>query len=136
MEKVIKLEIPVRRAKGSQGDITVEWSLFQNDSSDTLDFISPTSGMLSMADGQWKDSLILNIDNNGEGAPESVIWVKLENPTGGALLATSDKTTAKILLASNVTDKHSKWIIVAVGVFVAAMAVLFLASWGIGWHIV
>ena len=124
VENSTKLEIPVRRSKGSQGDITVKWSLFQNDSSDSLDSIWPKSGMVSMVDGQWKDSFTLNVDNGTE-APESVIWVRLENSTGGALLASRDETTAKILLTSSVTDSPSKWIIIAVSVFVASIIVLF-----------
>ena len=133
--KATKLEIPVRRSKGSQGNITVQWSLFQNDSSDSLDLIWPTSGKVSMTDGQWNDSFILNVDNDRKQAPESVIWVQLENPTGGALLASRDKTTAKILIASNLRanqSNQSKWILITVSVCVASLLVLSLAVfWGI-----
>lgn len=130
VEKVTKLEILVRRSKGSQGNIIVEWSLYQNDSSDSLDLIQPRSGKVSMIDGQWNESFILNVDNEME-APESVIWVKLENPTGGALLAPRDETTAKILIASNLKAQHSEKISVVIGSSVACIIVLLTVSYGI-----
>lgn len=129
VERVTKLEIPVRRSKGSQGDITVEWSLYQDDSSDSFDLIWPTSGKVSMTDGQWSDSFILDVDNDRKEAPESVVWVQLENPTGGALLASRDKTTTKILVVSNLRAHHSNWITVTVGACVACV-VLLLAVFG------
>ncbi|KAL9987460.1 hypothetical protein ACROYT_G001773 [Oculina patagonica] len=134
VETVTKVEIPVRRSKGSQGDITVEWSLYGNDSSDSLDLIQPTSGKVFMTDGQWNESFILIVDNEVD-VPESVIWIQLENPTGGALLASRDKTTAKILIASNSRAQHrkqiSKWIFTAVGSGVACVIVLLVVSCGI-----
>ena len=132
--RVTKLDIPVRRSKGSQGDITVEWSLYRNDSSNSLDQIQSTSGKVSMTDGQWNESIILDVDNE-MAAPESVIWIQLENPTGGALLASRDKTTAKILIASNVraqrSKQSSKWTYTAVGSCVAFVIVLVAVSFGI-----
>ncbi len=134
VETVTKVEIPVRRSKGSQGDITLEWSLYGNDSSDSLDLIQPTSGKVFMTDGQWNESFILIVDNEVD-VPESVIWIQLENPTGGALLASRDKTTAKILIASNSRAQHrkqiSKWIFTAVGSGVACVIVLLVVSCGI-----
>lgn len=134
VEMVTKLEIHVRRSKGSQGNITVSWSLYQNDSSNSLNFIQPTSGKVSMTDGQWNESFILNVDNEME-APENVIWIQLENPTGGALLASRDKTTVKILVASNLRTQHSKkiskWTSVVAGSCVAGVIVLMIVSCGI-----
>ena len=126
--KVTKLEIPVRRSKGSQGDITVKWSLYVNDSSDSLDLIWPTSGRVSMTDGQWNNSFILNVANDRRQAPESVVWIQLENPTGGALLASRDKTTAKILIASNLREDQSTWVISTISVSVAIVMAVFIAS--------
>lgn len=128
---VTKLEILVRRSKGSQGDITVEWSLYGNDSSDSLDLIWPTSGKVSMTDGQWNDSFVLNVDNDRRQAPESVVWIQLGNPTGGALLASRDKTTTKILIASNLRADQSTWIITTISVCSALVIVLFVVSCGI-----
>lgn len=130
VEKVTKLEIRVRRSKGSQGNITVEWSVYENGSSDSLDLIQPRSGNVSLTDGQWNESFVLNVDNEIE-APESVIWVKLENPTGGAVLASRDKTTAKILIASNLKARHSTKISVVIGSSVACVIVLLVVSYGI-----
>lgn len=126
--KVTKLEITVRRSKGSQGDITVEWSLYGNVSSDSLDLIWPTSGKVSMTDGQWNNSFILNVANDRRQAPESVAWIQLENPTGGALLASRDKITTKILIASNMRADQSTWIITTISVCAASVMVLFVAS--------
>lgn len=134
MEKVTKLEIRVRRSKGSQGNITVPWSLYQNDSSNSLDLIKPTSGKVSMTDGQWNESFTLSADNEME-TPERVIWIQLENPTGGALLASRDKTTIKILITSNLRAQHnkkiSKWVPIVAGSCVAGVIVLLGVSCGI-----
>lgn len=132
--RVKKLEIPVRRSKGSQGDITVQWSLYQNDSSDSLDLIWPQSGKVSMTDGQWNDSFILTVDNDRKQAPEGVIWVQLEDPTGGAQLASHAETTLKITIASNKRPDHETWIITTVCVCVASVVVLLVASYGIKRH--
>ena len=126
--KVTKLEIPVRRSKGSKGDITVEWSLYVNDSSESLDLIWPTSGKVLMIDGQWNNSFILNVANDRKQAQESVVWIQLENPTGGALLASRDKTTARILIASNTREDQRTWIIITISVSAASVMVLFVAS--------
>ena len=134
VEIVTKLEIPVRRSKGSQGNITVEWSLYGNDSSESLNQIQPTSGKVSMTDGQWNESFILNVDNEME-APGSVIWIELKNPTGGAMLASRDKTTARILITSNFRSQHRKgvstWTLTVVGSCVACVIVLLTVSCGI-----
>ena len=128
-QKVTKLEIPVRRSKGSQGEITVQWSLYHNHSTDTVDLIWPSSGTISMVDGQWNDSFIVNVANNRKEVPESVVWVQLEDTTGGALLASRDETTTKILIASNIRDNHGEWIIIVVSVCVASVFVLLAVSW-------
>ena len=134
VEKVTELEIPVRRSKGSQGNITVQWSLYENNSEDSLDLIWPTSGKLAMKDGQWNGSFILNI-NNRIKTPESVMWVQLENPTGGALLASRDKIIAKILIASNLSPHHgertSVWVPVTIGTSVACVIALLGVFFGI-----
>lgn len=81
-------------------------------------------------DGQWKESFTLNVDNEIETS-ESVIWVKLENLTGGALLGSTDKTTAKILIVSNLKVQHNKKISVVIGLSVAGVIVLLAVSFGI-----
>ena len=128
-QKVTKLEIPIRRSKGSQGDITVQWSLYHNASSDSADLIWPSSGTVSMADGQWNDTFVVNVANNRKEAPESVVWIQLEETSGGALLASRDETTAKILIASNMRNNDGRWIIIVVSVSVASVIVLLAVSW-------
>ena len=109
--QVTKLEIPVRRAKGSLGDVTVHWSLYQNESSHSVELLWPTSGKITLSDGQWNDSLIVSVDNK-EKSPESVVWVQLDKTTGGAVLASRDQTTAKILIAANERPGASwRWIV-------------------------
>ena len=104
--------------------------MYQNGSSDSLHLIKPRSGNVSLTDGQWQESFILDVDNDIETS-ESVIWVKLENPTGGALLGSSDKTTAKLLIASNLKVQHSKKISVVIGSTVGGVIVLLIVSFGI-----
>ena len=111
--QVTKLEFPVRRAKGSLGDITVQWSLYENKSSHSVEFLWPTSGKITLTDGQWNDSFIVSVDNNKKEAPESVVWVQLDKTTGGAVLASRDQTTAKILIAANESHGTSwRWIVI------------------------
>ena len=123
-QKGTKLEIPVRRSKGSVGDITVQWSLYHNDSSDSVDLLLPSSGTIYMTDGQWNGSLIINVANNREKVPDSVVWVQLDDITGGALLASRNETTAKIIIASTVRGNNGEWIMIVVSVSVALVVVL------------
>ena len=127
-QKVTKLEIAVRRSKGSQGDITVHWSLYHNDSSESADLIWPSSGTVSMTDGQWSESFIVNVANNRKEVLESVVFVQLEDATGGALLASRDETTAKIVIASNMRNNHGEWIIIVVSACVASVIALLTVS--------
>lgn len=110
--QVTKLEFPVRRAKGSLGNVTVHWSLYQNESSHGVELLWPTSGKITLSDGQWNDSFIVSVDNDKEESPESVVWVQLDKTTGGAVLASRDQTTAKILIAGNERPGTSwRWIV-------------------------
>lgn len=127
--QVTTLEIPVRRAKGSQGDITVQWSVYQNDSSHTATLLWPTSGKISLADGEWNESFKLNIDNDKKKAPESVIWVQLDKTTGGAVLASRDQTTAKVLIAGVEGEQTWIWIVTGVGGALLLGLVIVILLW-------
>ena len=127
---VKKLEFPLRRAKGSQGDITVQWSLYKNDSSDSMEIVWPKSGEVFFTDGQWTDSFIINIDNDEEEGQQSVVWVQLDEATGGAVLASRDQTTTKILITGN--EKKSgawRWIVTGVCLGVLLIFVAALVYW-------
>ena len=128
--QVTKLEIPVRRAKGALGDVTVHWSLYQNESS-RVELLWPTSGKVTLSDGQWNESFIVSVDNGKEEAPESVVWVQLDKTTGGAVLASHDQTTAKILIAGNERSGTSwRWIVtVACSGMLLILLVVVLVWW-------
>ena len=123
--QVTKLEIPVRRAKGALGEITVHWSLYQNESS-RVELLWPTSGKVTLSDGQWNDSLIVSVDNDKDEAPESVVWVQLDKTTGGAVLASRYQTTAKILIAGNERSGTS-WIWIVTGACSGLLFILLVA---------
>ena len=120
--RVTKLEFQLRRAKGSQGDITVQWSLYQNDSSDSMELLWPKSGQVSFTDGQWNHSFIINVDNNEEEVQQSVVWVQLDETTGGAVLASPDKTSAKILITGN-EEQTGTWRWIVTGVFCGVLLI-------------
>ena len=115
------------------GNITVQWSLYHNDSSRKIDLIWPSSGKLFIKDGQWNDSITLNIASDEWGMPESVIWVSLHNATGGALLASKDETTAKIIILSTAwhSDGKRKITVMVVSLCVATVVVLLALVWRI-----
>ena len=81
-----------------------------------------------MTDSQWSESFIVNVANNRKEVPESVVFVQLEDATGGALLASRDETTAKIVIASNMRNDHGAWIIIVVSVCVASVIALLTVS--------
>ena len=126
--KVTKLKIPVRRSKGSKGDITVQWSLHHNRSSVSADLIWPTFGKLSIGDGQWNTSLELNVADNKTRLPGSVIWVQLKEVTGGALLASEDKATAKIVIVSNTKSNKRKWLIIILVPSLGTVVIIILIA--------
>lgn len=132
-EEVTELEMPLRRSKGSQGDITVQWVLSYNDSLDNTDLVWPLAGNVSMTDGQWNDSIIINVANNRKEIPATVIWVQLEKAIGGALLASRNETITKIIIASTMKNKHEEvkenrtgWRIIVISVCVLATASVLL----------
>ena len=128
--QVTKLEIPVRRTKGALGDVTVHWSLYQNEST-RVELLWPTAGKVTLSDGQWNESFIVSVDNDKEEAPESVVWVQLDKTTGGAVLASHDQTTAKILIAGNErSDSSRRWIVTgACAGLLFILLVLVLVWW-------
>ena len=128
--QVTKLYIPVRRAKGALGDVTVHWSLYQNHSS-RVELLWPTSGKITLSDGQWNESFIVNVDNDKDEAPESVVWVQLDKTTGGAVLASHDQTTAKILIAGSERPGTS-WIWIVIGAC-AGLLFIFLVVLLVWW---
>ena len=132
-QTVTELEVPLRRSKGSMGNITVQWSLYHNDSRRKIDLIWPSSGKLSIKDGQWNDSITLNIASDEWGMPESVIWVALHNATGGALLASKDETTSRIIILSTAwhSDGKQKITVMVVSLCVATVVVLLALFWRI-----
>ena len=127
-KQVTKLELPVRRSKGSQGNIGVRWSLYENSSTDPHNLLWPASGEISMTDSQWNDSFVINVANDKEETTEHVIWVQLDKTTGGAVLASHDQITAKILIASNQKSSYTHWLIigVCVGVLLVFVVVVVL----------
>ena len=118
------------------GNISVQWSLYHNDSRREIDLIWPSSGKLSIKDGQWNDSITLNIASDEWESPESVIWVALHNATGGALLASKDETTAKIIILSTAwnSDGKRKITVMVASLCVATVVVLVVISWCIFFH--
>ena len=137
--QVTKLEFPVRRAKGSSGNVTVEWSLYQNESSHSVEFLWPTSGNITLSDGQWNDSFVVNVENDKKDAPEMVVWVQLDNATGGAVLASRDQTIAKILIAGNersgerATNERPgtswRWIVTGVCSGLLVILIIVIVAW-------
>ena len=87
-----------------------------------------------MKDGQWNDSFILTVDNDRRQAPEGVIWVQLENPSGGALLASPYETTLKITIASNQRPDQETGIITTVCISVVSVLVVLVASYVVKRH--
>ena len=87
-----------------------------------------------MKNGQWNDSFILTVDNDRRQAPEGVVWVQLENPSGGALLASPDESTLKITIASNQRPDQETWIITTICVCVVSVLIVVVASYGIKRH--
>ena len=110
------------------------WSLFHN-TSDHLGMVWPHNGMIDMKEGQWNSSIHLNVASEDKELPEQVVWVQLDNTTGGAVLALRDQTQTKILIGSNIKDvpnvapSHMLWIIVGLSVGGALAVVLIFAVW-------
>ena len=110
------------------------WSLFHN-TSDYLGMVWPHNGMIDMKEGQWNSSIHLNVASEDKELPEQVVWVQLDNTTGGAVLALRDQTQTKILIGSNIKDvpnvapSHMLWIIVGLSVGGALAVVLIFAVW-------
>lgn len=74
--------------------------------------------------------MTLNVANNRKEVPENVLWVKLANATGGALLASEGETTTKIVIASTLRDRQdTNWIIIVVSVSGGSVIILLVVAW-------
>lgn len=82
-----------------------------------------------MTDGQWSGSLTVNVANNIKKLPGNVIWVKLVDITGGALLASKNETATKIVLVSPLREKRGKWFIITFFVSVGSVVTIVLFYW-------
>ena len=100
---VAKLDLPIKRAKGSGGNISVMWSVVHNTSGSPAP-VWPASGAIYLREGQWNSSITVTVANDETVMPEQVVWVELGATTGGAVLATRDQTRTKIIIASNVRE--------------------------------
>ena len=133
-KQVTQLEFPVRRSKGSQGNITVHWSLYRNESSHGPNLLWPTSGNIGLEDGEWNTSFIINLDDDAKVAPESVVWVQMDETTGGAVLGSHYETTAKVLITGTYNQESETgiwhWIVIGVcGAVVLIVAVVLFLVW-------
>ena len=129
-KEVTKLELPIKRAKGSSGNISVTWSLFHN-TSDDLGMIWPYNGMIDMKEGQWNSSITLNVASDDKELTEQVVWIQLDKTAGGAVLASRDQTQAKIVIAANVEPTNFLWIIVGASVAGAILLVILVACFAV-----
>ncbi|EDO42273.1 predicted protein [Nematostella vectensis] len=122
------IELPIKRSKGAVGNIQVKWSLYNNQSSDTHKLVWPSSGVVEFEESQWNATLQLNIASDDVETKERVIWVTLDNTTGGAILASREETRSKILISENTKESYIIWIIVGVCSAIALIAIVFLAA--------
>ena len=102
-----QLALPVQRRKGAIGDVVVTWSVASNHSVDGA--ISPVSGNLQMKVGQWNSEIILLVDQEDEASADRVLYVKLRNTTGGAILASPNLTEAEIIIKGDRRSSTFWW---------------------------
>ncbi|XP_031557393.1 uncharacterized protein LOC116294015 [Actinia tenebrosa] len=124
-----EIDLPIKRSKGSNGNIEVYWSLQSNESLDS-NLIWPKSGNISMTESQWNANLSLRVASNEKRTGKQVIYVRLDNVTGGAILASRDKIESSLIIVGS-SEVHQDptstltWIIgVVLGVIFITIAIL------------
>lgn len=73
---VTKLELPIRRGKGANGNITITWAARTNGTDDKL--MWPLNGTIDMQSSQWNSSILLNVADSEKKAPQQAFMVTLE----------------------------------------------------------
>ena len=120
---VTHLELPIKRAKGSSGNISIAWSV---QAPDDIKIIWPENGMIDMQEGQWNSSIRLSVAGDKKELSEQVVWVQLDKTNGGALLASRDKTRTKIVIAANLNPAGMLWVIVGASAGAAVLLVIVI----------
>ena len=75
---VSQLELPIRRGKGANGNISVTWAVTTNDTGYSDRLIWPSNGAIDMASSQWNSSVVLNVANSETKTPEQALWITLQ----------------------------------------------------------
>lgn len=125
-----EIQLPVKRSKGSSGSIEVTWSLYSKETHHHK-IIWPDSGKISFKEGQWNSSIVVFVASNEHSTQESYFGIRLENTTGGAILASDNLTTTRLVVtsihvAASVHESNTKWIIT--GVFLVLMLLIVVAA--------
>lgn len=130
--RVQKIDLPVKRSKGSNGNIEILWSLHSNESFDS-ELIWPKAGKLSLVESQWNATLSLRVASNEKRTGTHVIYVQLHNVTGGAVLASRDKVESSLIIVGSSEKQQDPprtltWIMIGVvfGIVIIVIGILLL----------
>ena len=94
--------LDVIRRKGSTGKINVTWAITIHPNVPVSFIVSPQFGLLHFAEGQWNSSIRLIFSSIPVTIQDAVIFVKLLNVSGGAMLG--NIRNLKIIFPFNDTD--------------------------------
>lgn len=96
----------VARRKGSTGNVTVTWSVSSHMGARIPFSISPSSGVLKFAEGQWNSSVELNFGSMPSHMSEVVVILELLNISGGAMFG--NLTSLRIIFPRKIKKSDDK----------------------------
>ena len=96
-----ELTVEIIRRKGASGNTTVAWSVAANDSYDVSDLLWPSSGSVHFVEGQWEGFVVLTVATYKEKLPDRTAVLRIQNATGGALLAPRDLREVRFMFIGN-----------------------------------
>jgi hypothetical protein len=87
--------ITVTRSGGSGGAVSVSYSTSDGSASTNSDY-TPTSGVLTFADGELTKSFNVPVVDDPSVEPDETVLLSISNPTGGATLGSPSSATLTI----------------------------------------
>ncbi|CAK8694047.1 unnamed protein product [Clavelina lepadiformis] len=97
----LSLEMVVKRAGGSVGDVSVDWTVMGGTALRNQDFTGDDA-TLKFEDGETRKVISLSVIDDGIPEPSEDIRIQLSNPTGGAQIDQKMDRTRIIILANDV----------------------------------
>ena len=96
-ETVSRLSLSVQRYGGSEGDVTVKYTVKSGTATAAADFAEANLASLSFKDGETSKTFTISLMDDDLGEGSETVFIELSNPTGGSALGSPSTAILTIL---------------------------------------